>query len=415
MIAVERMFSMDVVIERACGMDVHKDNITACILTPEGKEIQTFSTKTVFLLQLVDWIKQHNCTHVAMESTSVYWKPIVNLLESEDIEFLVVNAQHMKAVPGRKTDVKDAEWIAKLLRHGLLKASYIPDRNQRELRELVRYRRSIIEERARQHNRIQKVLEGANIKLGSVVSDVLGVSARDMLDAIADGEEDPEKLANFARRSMKKKKEELELALKGYINSHQRLMLKTILGHIDFLTEQIEMLDKEVADRVSSHQEDVSRLDSIPGIATRMAEQILSEIGTDVKKQFPTAAHMCSWAGLVPGQNESAGKRKSAKTKKGNKKLRAALVEAAHSAAKTKNTYLSSQYQRLAARIGKKRAAVAVGHTILTIVYHLLNKRQLYVELGADYFDRRKKEIVIKQSIKRLEILGCKVTVEAIA
>ncbi|MDQ1002050.1 transposase [Neobacillus niacini] len=272
---------MDVVIERACGMDVHKDNITACIMTPDGKEIQTFSTKTVFLLQLVDWIKQHNCTHVAMESTSVYWKPIVNLLEAEDIEFLVVNAQHMKAVPGRKTDVKDAEWIAKLL-HGLLKASYIPDRNQRELRELVRYRRSIIEERARQHNRIQKVLEGANIKLGSVVSDVLGVSARDMLDAIADGEEDPEKLANFARRTMKKKKEELELALKGYINSHQRLMLKTILGHIDFLTEQIEMLDQEVADRVSSHQEDVARLDSIPGIATRMAEQILSEIGTDV-------------------------------------------------------------------------------------------------------------------------------------
>jgi transposase len=202
--AVEGMFSMDVVIERACGMDVHKDNITACIMAPEGK--------TVFLLQLVDWIKQHNCTHVAMESTSVYWKPIVNLLEAEDIEFLVVNAQHMKAISGRKTDVKDAEWIAKLLRHGLLKASYIPDRNQRELRELVRYRRSIIEERARQHNRIQKVLEGANIKLGSVVSDVLGVSARDMLNAIAEGEEDPEKLANFARLTMKKKKDELELA-----------------------------------------------------------------------------------------------------------------------------------------------------------------------------------------------------------
>ncbi len=220
--AVERLVSMDVVIKRACGMDVHKDNITACIMTPKGKEIQTFSTKTVFLIQLVDWIKQHECTHVAMESTSVYWKPIVNLLEAEDIEFLVVNAQHMKAVPGRKTDVKDAEWIAKLLRHGLLKASYIPDRNQRELRELVRYRRSIIEERASQHNRIQKVLEGANIKLGSVVSDVMGVSARDMLNAIAEGEDDPEKLANFARRTMKKKKEELALALKGYINSHQR-------------------------------------------------------------------------------------------------------------------------------------------------------------------------------------------------
>lgn len=272
---------MDVVIERVCGMDVHKDNITACIITPEAKEIQTFSTKTIFLLQLVDWIKENNCTHVAMESTSVYWKPIVNLLEAEDIEFLVVNTQHMKAVPGRKTDVKDAEWIAKLLSHGLLKASYIPDRNQREL---VRYRRSIIEERARQHNRMQKVLEGANIKLGSVVSDVMGVSSRDILNAIANGEEDPEILSNFARRTMKKKKEELELALRGYINSHQRLMLKTILKHIDFLTEQIEMLDQEVAERVSTHQDDIDRLDSIPGIATRMAEQILSEIGTRCEK-----------------------------------------------------------------------------------------------------------------------------------
>ncbi|MBT2738871.1 IS110 family transposase [Bacillus sp. ISL-7] len=402
---------MDVVIERACGMDVHKDNITACILTPEGKEIQTFSTKTVFLLQLVDWIKQHNCTHVAMESTSVYWKPIVNLLEAEDIEFLVVNAQHMKAVPGRKTDVKDAEWIAKLLRHGLLKASYIPDRNQRELRELVRYRRSIIEERARQHNRIQKVLEGANIKLGSVVSDVLGVSAREMLDAIADGEEDPEKLANFARRSMKKKKEELELALKGYINSHQLLMLKTILGHIDFLTEQIEMLDKEVADRVSSHQEDESRLDSIPGIATRMAEQILSEIGTDVKKQFPTAAHMCSWAGLVPGQNESAGKRKSAKTKKGNKYLRSALTEAAHSVRGSKN-YLGALYRRTASRKGKKRAGIVVAHAMLRISYYLLTRKEMYVDLGEDYFDKQRQQSIVRHSLRRLESLGYTVTLE---
>jgi transposase len=275
---------MDIIIERVCGMDVHKDTITACIMTPEGKEIKTYSTKTVFLLHLIDWIKMHGCTHVAMESTGVYWKPIVNLLESEEIEFLVVNAQHMKALPGRKTDVKDAEWIADLARHGLLKASFIPDRTQRELRELVRYRRSIIEERARQHNRIQKVLEGANIKLGSVVSDVMGVSAKNMLRAIAEGEEDPKKLADFAQRTMKKKKDELELALRGYVNPHQRLMLKTILTHIDFLTEQIDLLDKEVAQRVQAYQEDVERLDSIPGIATRMAEQILAEIGTDVGK-----------------------------------------------------------------------------------------------------------------------------------
>jgi transposase len=405
------MFSMDVVIERACGMDVHKDNITACVMTPEGKEIQTFSTKTVFLLKLVDWIKQHGCTHVAMESTSVYWKPIVNLLEAEDIEFLVVNAQHMKAVPGRKTDVKDAEWIAKLLRHGLLKASYIPDRNQRELRELVRYRRSIIEERARQINRIQKVLEGANIKLGSVVSDVLGVSARDMLDAIADGEEDPEKLANFARRTMKKKKDEPELALKGYINPHQRLMLKTILKHIDFLTEQIDMLNQEVAQRVSAFQDDVERLDSIPGISTKMAEQILSEIGTDVQKQFPSAAHMCSWAGVVPGHNESAGKRKSAKTKKGNKYLRSALTEAAHSVRGSKN-YLGALYRRTASRKGKKRAGIVVAHAMLRISYYLLTRKEMYVDLGEDYFDKQRQQSIIRHSLRRLESLGYTVTLQ---
>jgi transposase len=401
---------MDVIIERACGLDVHKDNITACIMTTERKEIQTFSTKTVFLLKLLDWIKENGCTHVAMESTSVYWKPIVNLLESEGIEFLVVNAQHMKALPGRKTDVKDAEWIAQLLRHGLLKASFIPDRNQRELRELVRYRRSIIEERARQHNRIQKVLEGANIKLGSVVSDIMGVSSKDMLRAIAEGEDDPEKLANFARRTMKRKKEELELALQGYVNPHQRLMLKTILTHIDFLTEQIEMLDQEIAQRVSSYQEDIERLDSIPGIATRMAEQILAEIGTDVGNQFPTAAHLCSWAALVPGHNESAGKRKSSRSKKGNKYLRSALTEAAQSVRGSKN-YLGALYRRTAGRKGKKKAAIAVAHAILRIAYYLLTRKEMYVDLGEDYFDKQRQESIVRHSVRRLENLGYTVTI----
>lgn len=401
---------MDVIIERACGMDVHKDNITACIMTPEGKEIQTFSTKTVFLLKLIDWIKEYGCTHVAMESTSVYWKPIVNLLESEGIEFLVVNAQHMKALPGRKTDVKDAEWIAQLLRHGLLKASFIPDRNQRELRELVRYRRSIIEERARQHNRIQKVLEGANIKLGSVVSDIMGVSSKNMLRAIADGEDDPEKLANFAQRTLKRKKDELELALKGYVNPHQRLMLKTILTHIDFLSEQIEMLDQEVAQRVCSYQEDIERLDSIPGIATRMAEQILAEIGTNIKKQFPSSSHLCSWAALVPGHNESAGKRKSSKTKKGNKYLKSALTEAAHSVGASKN-YLGELYRRTAARKGRKRAGIVVAHAMLRIAYYLLTRKEMYVDLGADYFEKQKETSIIRHSVRRLENLGYTVTI----
>lgn len=401
---------MDVIIERACGMDVHKDNITACIMTPEGKEIQTFSTKTVFLLKLVDWIKQHGCTHVAMESTSVYWKPIVNLIEAENLEFLVVNAQHMKAVPGRKTDVKDAEWICQLLRHGLLKASFIPDRDQRELRELVRYRRSIIEERARQHNRIQKVLEGANIKLGSVVSDIMGVSSKNMLRAIAEGLDDPEQLANMAQRTLKRKKDDLELALQGNTSFHQRLMLKTILTHIDFLTEQIDMLDQEVARRVSSYQEDIERLDSIPGISTRMAEQILAEIGSDIKNQFPSAAHMCSWAGLVPGHNESAGKRKSSKTKKGNKYLRSGLTEAAHSVRGSKN-YLGALYRRTAARKGKKRAGIVVAHAILRISYYLLTRKELYVDLGEDYFDKQREQSIVRHALRRLEGLGYSVTI----
>ncbi|WP_339803963.1 IS110 family transposase [Paenibacillus sp. FSL R5-0744] len=405
---------MKIVVERACGMDIHKDNITACILTSNGKEIQSFPTKTVFLLQLIDWIKQHECTHVAMESTGVFWKPIVNLLEAEGVEFLVVNAQHMKALPGRKTDVKDSEWIAKLLRHGLLKASFIPDRNQRELRELVRYRRSIIEERARQHNRIQKVLEGANIKLISVVSDIMGVSSRDMLHAIADGEDDPEKLANFARRTMKRKKDDLELALHGYVNPHQRLKIKTILTHIDFLSEQITVLDQEVAMRVVPFSDDVERLDSIPGIATRMAEQILAEIGTNIKKQFPSAAHLCSWAGLVPGHNESAGKRKSAKSKNGNKYLKSALVEAAHSLSASKN-YLGAMYRRTAARKGRKRAAISVAHARLRIAYYLLTREEMYVDLGEDYFDKQKQQSIVKYAVRRLENLGYSVTIAEVS
>ncbi|GED33931.1 IS110 family transposase [Brevibacillus centrosporus] len=401
---------MKVIIERSCGMDVHKDSITACIITPEGKDTQTFSTKTVFLIKLIDWIKEHGCTHVAMESTGVFWKPIVNLLEAESIKFLVVNAQHMKAVPGRKTDVKDAEWIAELLRHGLLTSSYIPDRNQRELRELVRYRRSLIEERARQHNRIQKVLEGANIKLSSVISDIMGVSSREMLHAIADGEDDPEKLASFARRTMKRKKNDLELALRGYVNPHQRLMIKTILAHVEFLNEQVEKLDREVAHRLTSFQEDVERLDSIPGIATRMAEQILSEIGTDIEKQFPSAAHLCSWAGLVPGHNESAGKKKSSKSKKGNKYLKSALTEAAHSVRGSKN-YLGALYRRTAARKGKKRAAISVAHAMLRIAYYLLTRKEMYVDLGEDYFEKQKEHFIVRHSVRRLEKLGYTVTI----
>lgn len=398
---------MDILIERACGLDVHKKSVTACVLTPEGKEIKSFSTHTLFLMELVDWIKAHGCTHVAMESTGIYWKPIVNLLEAEDLVFFVVNAMHMKAVPGRKTDVKDAEWIASLLQHGLLKASYIPDRNQRELRELVRYRRSLIQERVRELNRVQKILEGANIKLAAVASDVMGRSGRDMLEAMIMGETDPEKLADLARGTMKRKKAELELALKGHMNPHQRLMLKTMIAHIDFVDEQIDDLDQEVAKRLNPFKEDLERIDTVPGIARRTAEQIMAEIGSsgDLKARFPSAGHLCSWAGLAPGQNQSAGKRTSSKTRKGNKYLRAALVECANSI-RGSNNYLGAQYRRIAARKGKQRAAVAVAHSMMTIVYYLLTRQEEYKELGTDYFDKRRADLIVRQSVRRLQELG---------
>jgi len=405
---------MDVVYTHVCGLDVHKKNVVACVITPETKEIRTFSTMTDDLILLVDWIKSNGCTHVAMESTASFWKPIYNLLELEDIQTLVVNAKNIKNVPGRKTDVKDAEWIASLLRHGLLQGSFIPNRDQRELRELIRYRRSLIDERAREVNRIQKVLEGANIKLSSVASDVLGKSGRAMIEAMIAGEENPELLSELAQRRLKNKKEDLKRALNGLMGNHQKLMLAAQLRHIDYLDEEIGRLDEEIKRRMLPFEEDLELLDTIPGVARRTAETIVAEIGTNMD-QFPSAAHLCSWAGLCPGQNESAGKRKSGKTRKGNKKLRSTLVEAARAAGRTKNTYLSSQYHRIAARRGANRAAVAVAHSILMIAYYILKRRQPYIELGPTYYEERKRDTIIRQSLKKLESLGLKVTVESVA
>jgi transposase len=402
---------MEVLIERCCGLDVHKKSITACIITPNEKEIRTFATMTRNLVELVDWVKQNQCSHVAMESTGDYWKPIYNLLELEDLQPIVVNAQHIKAVPGRKTDVKDAEWIARLLRYGLVKGSFIPTRDQRELREIVRYRRSIIEERTREVNRLQKVLEGGNIKLSSVASNVLGVSGRNMLEAMIKGETDTAVLADFAQKKLKLKKEQLKLALEGRLGPHQLLMLEKQLAHIDYLNELISELDAEIDTRMVPFVEELKLLDTIPGVGKRTAEQILAEIGTDMSR-FPTPGHLCSWAGMTPGHDESAGKKKSAKTRKGNKKLRSALVEAAKAVGRKKNSYLSAQYHRIAARRGKNRAAVAIGHSILSIVHILLTRRQEYVELGFDYFEQRKRDVLIKSSIKRLESLGLSVNVE---
>jgi len=405
---------VQVLYERCCGLDVHKKSVTACVITPEGKEIQTFGTMTGDIIALVDWIKSKGCSHVAMESTGVYWKPLYNLLEVEQIETLVVNAQHIKAVPGRKTDVKDAEWIANLLRHGLLKGSYIPGRDQRELRELVRYRRSLINERSREVNRLQKVLEGCNIKLSSVASDITGVSAKAMLKAIIDDAGDPVVIAKLAKGKLKNKQKELEKALLGLVGPHQKMILTAQLNHLEFLDQQIVELDQEIEARLHPFELELELLDSIPGVGRRTAEDILAEIGTDMHR-FPSSAHLASWAGMSPGNNESAGKRKSGKTTKGNKSLRATLVLAARAAAKSKNTYLYAQYRRIAARRGGNRAAVAVGHSILVMTYHMLKNRETYKELGSDYFDQRKKDSVIKNSIRRLESLGLKVTVEAAA
>lgn len=392
-------------------MDVHKDKIVACVLTGRKKEIKSFSTMTSSLLELVDWLKGNQCQCVAMEATGTYWKPIYNLLEMEEMPTLVVNAQHIKAVPGRKTDVKDSEWIADLLRHGLLKGSFIPNREQRELKELVRYRRSITEERAREVNRIQKVLEGANIKLGSVVSDIDGKSSRKMLKELILGNQNIEAIADLAILSLRDKKAQLMEALHGFMGNHQRLMLKLMLKHIEELEAEIDILDNEIRNRFQCNQEKVKWIDDIPGVGERSAQTIIAEIGIDMSV-FPSDAHLASWAGMCPGNHESAGKRKSGKTRKGNNTLRSTLIECAKAAGHTKNSYLSSQYHRIAARRGKNRATVAVGHTILTIVYHILRNNVPYKELGSDFFEQRRKNDIVKKSVKRLESLGLKVSVE---
>ncbi|GMA65579.1 IS110 family transposase [Alicyclobacillus fastidiosus] len=338
------------------------------------------------------------------------WKPIFNLLEDRDLEALVVNAQHIKQVPGRKTDVRDAEWIADLLRHGLLKGSYIPDRNQRELRELVRYRKSLVRERANEVNRLQKVLEGANIKLASVASDVVGVSGRAILTELIGGKMDESRLKEIVKGRLRNKTAELKRALHGVVRPHQQMMLAVQLRHIDHLDELIEEVSAEIEQRMRPFDEDLRRIQTIPGIGERTAELILAEIGTDMSR-FPSAQHLASWAGMCPGNNESAGKRRSGKTRKGDPWLREALIEAARGAARTKNTYLSAKYHRIAARRGSKRAAVAVGHYMLIIIYHML-VNQTEEDLGPTYHEERNRERVIRRHLHSLEKLGLTVIVQ---
>jgi transposase len=405
---------MEVIYKRCCGLDVHKETVVACLLIREGgkvlKEIRTFLTMTVDLVVLHDWLKAHQVTHVAMESTGIYWRPVFNLLE-EDFTVLLVNAAHIKTVPGRKTDVKDCEWIADLLSHGLLRGSFIPPEPIRDLRDLTRYRKSLSDERVREVNRLQKFLEAANIKLSSVATDVMGVSGRAMLEALTAGSTDPQVLSELAKGRLRKKLPELKKALQGRFRSHHRFMVSEILTHLDFLDESIERVSQEVSSRIVPFSRKVELMDLVPGINQRVAEGVLSEMGVEMSC-FPTHRHAASWAGLCPGNNESAGKRKSGRIRKGNQWLRRYLIEASWAAVRKKGTYLSALYYRLVPRRGKKKAIVAVAHALLVMIYHILKDLVPYHEMGSDHFNKLNAAYVQRHHVKRLESLGFKVILE---
>ncbi len=406
---------MQVLYERCAGLDVHKKTIVVCLLITlltgqVSKQVRTFATTTTGLLALADWLSSQQVSHVAIESTGVYWRPVFNILEAV-CSVILVNAQHIKAVPGRKTDVRDSEWLADLLRHGLLRASFIPPQPIRDLRDLVRYRKTLVYERSQEVNRLHKLLETANIKLTSVVSDVMGKSGRAMLEALLEGVSDPEALADLARGSLRGKLPALREALEGRVDAHHRVLLQHLLAHIEFLEKSLHSMTAEIEQRLSPYEQAIERIVQIPGLQRLTVTAILAEIGDDMSR-FPSDRHISSWAGVAPANNRSAGKQLSGRTTKGNPRLRAALAEAVWAISHTKDNYLCAQYHHLARRIGKKKAIVAVSHSLLVIIYHMLRDQTDYRDLGPHFFETLDKERLRTSAVRRLEALGYTVTLE---
>lgn len=409
---------MEQIYERCCGLDVHKNRVVACLRMPgpsgrRRSEVHTFGTTTGELLRLADWLTENGCTHAAMESTGVYWKPVFNVLEGV-CEILLVNAQHIKAVPGRKTDVRDCEWIAELLEHGLLKPSFIPPEPIRDLRDLTRYRKTLIRERASEINRIQKLLETANIKLASVATDVMGASGRAMLAALVSGQQDPEQLANLAKGTLIAKRGQLVDALRGRFRDHHAFMLRQMLNHVDELERNIKECSARIEECMAPFVMERTLLETITAVGRMTAEVLIAELGVDMTR-FPSAAHCASWTGICPGNHESAGKRKSGRVRKGNVWLKTALVEAALAGKKQKNTYFAALGRRITSRRGAKRATLAVAHAILVSAWHILAGGQPYRDLGPNHFDKLAADRLRRYHVRRLRDLGFNVTLQPAA
>ena len=400
---------MEVLYPRCCGLDVHKETVVACLrLVIDGKvvkEVRTFSTTTASLMGLSDWLSENQCTHIAMEATGVYWKPVWHILSHDDFELVLANAAHVKNVPGRKTDVKDADWVSDLLAHGLIRASFVPDSPTQEMRTLLRTRKQLSREKSSHILRIQKTLEDANIKLDSVITDVMGLSGRKMIEALIAGQKDPAKLARLADHRVRASQETLREALRGHVTKHHRFLLRLHLNQIDALDAAISKIDREVEAGIAPFRTAVEQVTSIPGVKDLSARAILSEIGIDMSR-FATDAHLISWACLCPRSDESAGKRRSNRIRKGSPWLKTTLVQCAWAAARTKGSYLQAQFHRIRSRRGVKKAIVAVAASILIAIYHMLKNGTMYQDLGPNHFDRRTKERQKNRLVQRLAELG---------